>query len=105
MLVEHTNPCSLGIGNLYLIPGWNQIDDARWDALVTSKKWGKAIKGYIKEEVINLKDNREKLTIAIVEKTFDPNLLSSWSADEKNKGPLRGAIRKQIAGLAAEDHI
>ena len=105
MLVEHTKPCSLGIGNLYLIPGWNQIDDVRWDAVVESKKWGRAVKGLIKDGIISLKDNREKLTIAIVEQTFDLDLLSSWLADTSNKGPLRGAIRKQLKGMEAEDHI
>lgn len=105
MLVEHTNPCSLGIGNLYFIPGWQEVDDGRWDALVKSKKWGKAIEGYLKEGILKLKDKREKLTIATVEKTYDLDLLSAWLADEANKGRLRGAIRTQLKAMDAEDHI
>ncbi len=105
MLVEHTNPCSLGIGKLHLIPGWQTVDNARWDAVVSSKQWGKAVKGYIAEKVINIKDEREKLTVAIVEKTFDLDLLTTWKADSGNKGPLKHAIKKQLQAMEVEDHI
>jgi len=106
MLVEHTTPCARSIGNLYLIPGFNLVDDKRWDHLTAKgSKWAKPIAGLIKEGILKIEDARKKLTIAMVEKTYDVTLLESWEADASNKGPLRGAIKKQLKAMEVEDVI
>jgi hypothetical protein len=104
MLVENTQPCARSIGTLILIPGFNQIDDARWDGVLASK-FGKPIKGLLKDGILKTQDAREKLTIATVEKTYEPNLLNQWLADASHKGPLRGALRKQLQAIEVEDSL
>ncbi len=104
MLVENTQPCARSIGSLILIPGFNQIDDIRWDGLMGSK-FGGPVKGLLKEGVLKCLDAREKLTIATVEKTYEPNLLNEWLADTSHKGPLRGALRKQLQAIEVEDSL
>lgn len=94
MLVEHTKPQSRTLGDIHLLPGFNKIEDTVWDELVKSKKWCKPIKGLIADGIIKVDDVRKKITIAIVEKTYDVGLLNEWLG--KAKGPLKGAITKQI---------
>jgi hypothetical protein len=104
MLVENTQPCARSIGSIILIPGFNQIDDARWDGLMSSS-FGGPVKGLLKDGILNSQDAREKLTIAVVEKTYEPNLLNEWLADSSHKGPLRGALRKQLQAVEVEDSL
>jgi len=99
MLVEHTRPQSRFIGDIHLIPGFNKIPDADWDAVANSPKWARPIKGLIEEGIIKVDDARKKITIAMVEKTYNVDLLNEWY--EKAKGPLKGAITKQIAIMEA----
>jgi len=94
MLVEHTKPQSRTIGELHVLPGMNQVSDELWDKLSKSGKWAKPIKGLITDGVLIVLDPRKKLTVALVEKTYNVALLNEWS--ETAKGPLLGAIRKQI---------
>lgn len=94
MLIEHTEPKSRTLGPIHLIPGFNKVDDKEWDALVNSAKWGKPIKGLISDGIIKVDDVRKKITIDMVKKTFNVDLLNGWL--EKAKGPLKGAITKQI---------
>lgn len=106
MLVENTEPRARSIGkNLILIPGVNQVDTDKWDELVKSPQWGKPIAGLEKRGILVINDPRKKITIKMIESTYDPNLLSQWLADPKNSGPLRGAIRKQLKALEVEEAI
>ena len=98
MLVENTEPKSRMIGPLHLIPGFNKIDDKEWDKLAQSSKWAKPIKGLIDFGLIKVDDVRKKITIDMVKKTYDVELLNTWL--EKAKGPLKGAITKQIELMA-----
>lgn len=103
MLVEHTKPCALTIGPLMLIPGFNQIDDARWDNVSKDPKWKRPIEIHIKAGTLNLQDSRKKLTVDVVEKTYDVDLLEDWLANPEHKGPLRGAIKKQLKAMEIEE--
>jgi hypothetical protein len=105
MLIEYTEAKSRSIGNLYLMPGINQVDDKRWDYLTKESNFRNPIKGMINQGLLVVTDDREKITIAMVEKTYDTELLSEWLANPKNKGPLRGAIRKQLQVLEVEEAI
>jgi len=99
MLIEHTRPQSRTIGAIELIPGYNKIDDKVWDAVANSPKWKKPIAGLVKDGIIKLDDVRKKITIAMVEKTYKVELLEEWLV--KAKGPLKGAITKQIELIEA----
>ena len=105
MLIENTEPRARSISNVYLMPGINSISDKRWDWLTNSNKWKNPIKGLIEHGILKVTDAKEKLTIQIVEKTYNGDILSEWLADAKNKGPLRGAIRKQMKLLEFEEAI
>jgi len=105
MLVEYTEPRSRSIGSLYLMPGINQVDDKRWDFITKESLFRNPVKMMINGGLLVVTDDREKLTIAMVEKTYDIELLSEWLANPKNKGPLRGAIRKQMQVLEVEEAI
>ena len=98
MLIENMEPRARSIGSIYLMPGINHVDDKKWDHVMKSG-FEKPVKGLINDRILTVTDNREKLTIEMVKKTYDPILLEEWAADPKNKGPLRGAIRKQIKDL------
>ena len=103
MLVENTEPRARSIGSLILIPGYNKIEDSEWDQLIKQPIWKAPIEGLIKQKIITVKDDREKLTMSTVEKTYDIDLLETWLADSDNKGPLRGAIKKQLKAMEIED--
>jgi hypothetical protein len=94
MLIEHTKPQSRTIGDIHLIPGFKKIEDKKWDDLIKNPKWTRPVKGLIAEGIIKVDDVRKKITIAMVEKTFNVDLLNEWLV--KAKGPLKGAITKQI---------
>ena len=104
MLVENTQPCARSIGSLILIPGFNQIDDARWEGLM-STRFGGPVKGLLESGILKCQDAKAKLTIAVVERTYEPNLLNEWLADTSHKGPLRGALRKQLQAIEVEDSL
>ncbi len=103
MFVEHVNPNTRSVGGINLLPGINRIPDKQWDELAKSQKWAKPIKGLIEDGIIIVKDAREKITVALVNKTFDPELLDEWM--ETAKGPLLGAIRKQLEALKIEEEL
>lgn len=95
MLIDNREPRARSIGNLYLMPGVNLVDPKRWQRLM-EKGFQKSVDGLINSEILVITDEKAKLTIEMVQKTFDVELLRDWEADPKHKGPLRGAIRKQI---------
>ena len=99
MLVKNSQPCARAIGNLVLVPGWNKVPDERWDVLAKSKQWAKPIKGLVEDGILELTDSREKLTIEIVKQTNDVDMLEAWLSDPAHKGPLKGAIKKQLAKM------
>jgi len=99
MLVENIRMAPRSIGDLILIPGYNQVSDVRWDTISTSDKWKKAVDALIESGQIVVSDTRKKLTIAVVQKTYDEDLLKSWEEDSAHKGPLKGAIKEQLIAL------
>jgi hypothetical protein len=101
MLVEYSEPRSLAIGKLYLIPGVNKIDDKVWEGVATDKKWKRPVEGMIKEGTLKLIDGRQRVSAELVAKTFDLDLLEEWL--QKAKGPIKVKIKKQIKALEIED--
>lgn len=95
MLVKNNEPRARAIGNIYLIPGINHVDDARWEHALKIG-YQKAVDGMINESVIEVTDEKQKLTIEMVRNTYEINLLEEWLANPKHKGPLKGALKKQL---------
>jgi len=104
MLIEHTKPCSRFIGSLHLIPGINKVDDKRWDEMTKKGSiWSDPIKDLIALEVLKVSDPRTRPTVALVEKTYDVDLLEEWLVEAK--GPLKGALKKQIKAMEIEEGL
>lgn len=106
MLVENMEPRAVGIGSLILMPGINKVDDKRWQHIMANG-FRKPVDGMINNGLLKVTDAKAKLTIEIVKNTYDIGLLEEWLADPANKGPLKGAIKKQLKemdldGLAGE---
>lgn len=101
MLVENKEAKARSIGKIYLLPGINDVNDLKWKRHAEGK-WKGPIAGLIEDEVIVVHDVTKKLTVEIVKKTYDRALLEEWALEPKNKGPLRGAINKQLKLMAVE---
>jgi len=83
--------------------GVNKFEDKVWDELSKSKDWAKPIKGLIADKVLVVIDHRKKVTIDLVNKTYNVDLLNEWLVGAK--GPLKGAISKQLDALDLEKDL
>lgn len=99
MLVENHQPNSRQIGTLYLIPGVNRLDKKDWDIQMKGG-YKRSVDMLIETGVLSIQDET-KVTQALVAKTYDPEVLEDWLAD--SKGPLKGAIKKQLKTLEVEE--
>jgi hypothetical protein len=99
MLIKNTFERNKAIGDLYLIPGVNQVDEKRWANLLKGK-FGKPIRGLLEDgelEILNDGSDDGKITIKMIKETYDIDLLNEWLDDAK--GRIKGAINKQIEML------
>ena len=105
-LVENTQPNTRAIGTLYLSPGINEVDQKLWESL-KAKTYRTGIQKLLDKGILKVRGGAEKITVAIVEKTYDVKTLESMLDDAR--GPLKGAIRKQIKMITesepAEDEV
>jgi hypothetical protein len=99
MLVENTEPCHRSIGHIYIQPGCNTVKDSVWEKLMDNG-YRKSVGGLIEAGILIVHESL-KPTQALVAKTYDLDLLEDWLTEAK--GPLKGAIKKQIAILSTED--
>lgn len=96
MLVENTQPNTRAIGKVYLGPGITDVETKTWEGL-KSQGFDGPIKELIRDGVIKVHAADTKVTIAMVEKTYEVPTLRGWL--QEAKGPLKGAIKKQIATI------
>lgn len=101
MLVENKEAKARSMGKIYLLPGVNDVNDVKWKRHAEGK-WKGPIEGLIEDGTIVVHDASKKLTVEIVKKTYDAALLEEWALEPKNKGPLRGAINKQLKLVSIE---
>lgn len=101
MLIENTRPCHVSFRQLHLQPGCNSVNEKAWEGL-SKIGYEKAIKGMVEEGHLVIHDN-EKPSIALVAKTYDIPLLEEWLTTAK--GPLKGAIKKQLAIFQDEERV
>lgn len=90
MFVENTQPNTRSVGSVVLGPGMNKVDPKEWE----KARHSYVVDPLIDEGVLKIHGGREKITVALVEKTYDVPTLENMLEDAK--GPLKGAIRKQI---------
>lgn len=98
LLVEWNRPCSVGIGALKLNPGINEVEKAKWEQAANSG-YERALKVYQEEGDIKIHTS-DKPTIAIVNKTYNIDILEDWLVEAK--GPLKGAIKTQLKLMNTE---
>ena len=98
LLIEWNRPCSVGIGEVKLGPGINQVKPFDWEKTL-KKGYEKQIKAYQDSGDMVIHD-AEKPSQAVISKTYDIDLLESWL--EEAKGPLKGAVRNQIKSIKDE---
>ncbi len=101
-LVENTQPNTRAIGTLYLAPGINEVDQKLWEGL-KAKTYKTGIQKLLDREILKIRGGTEKLTVALVEKTYDVKTLESML--DSARGPLKGAIRKQIKMITETEPV
>lgn len=102
MLLKNNEARCLGLSDsIHLMPGVNKIKDSLWiKATKEGSKFKRGIEGKISQgsvEIVQDVDSSEKpakVTIKLVEQTYDSRILNEWLEDAK--GPLKGAIRAQL---------
>lgn len=99
MYIENTQANTRAIGGLYLGPGVNEVAEMEWELLKT-KGFGGPIEKLINQGVLKVMGAASKVTIALVEKTYKIEVLEKWLVSAR--GPLKGAIKKQIELVAVE---
>ena len=98
MLIENTEPCARQVGEIYLIPGVNQIDKKEWERHLDNG-YKRSIDKLLNVGILRIEPD-EKVTIALVKKTYKVDILEEWLSEAK--GPLKGAIKKQIDMMTEE---
>ena len=99
MLVENTVAGTRQIGNLYLMPGINEVDEKQWKSLLANGYKG-PVEGLIEDGILVVPDDTT-ITAALVKKTYDIAVLENWLPDAK--GALKRAINKQITLMTQDD--
>lgn len=102
IIVKNNEARNTSIGNLHLIPGVNEVDSDKWDALMATG-YKRAIAGMVEDGLIDLidGDSVDKITISLVKETYLQDTLDRWL--ETAKGPLKGAIKKQMKLISIEE--
>ena len=99
MLVENTQSNHRKIGKIILGPGINEVDKRIWDEAMRNG-YERSVRNLVDKGILDIKGD-ERLTIALVKNTYDVHLMRTWLEDAK--GPLKGAIKKQIASIIGDE--
>ena len=97
MLVQYTQENIHGIGKVVLKPGLNDIPNSTIKAFTAGEKkvWDRRKSEGLIVEV----KTKSAVTVKMVKETSDLALLKTWEIDTDLKGPVKGAIRKQILAI------
>jgi len=85
------------MGGIRFTPGVNEVDEKKLRALTPALK--ASYKRKLSEGVLVELEKKTSLTAKMVRETADLTLLHSWEADKTIKGPIKTAVRKQIAEI------
>ena len=97
MLVKYTQTNIRGIGKVTLKPGMNEVSPKAVKEFTDRHKavW----KRLLEEGTIVKVVSKSSVTVKMVKETSDLALLKEWEKDSALKGPVKGAVRKQIAEI------
>jgi hypothetical protein len=101
-LVENLQPNSRSIGPIILSPGHNKIDPKLWETTML-RGFKDVVEKLADDKIIRISGEKQKLTVAIVEKTYDVPTLKSML--EEARGPLKGAVKKQLKMITESEEV
>ena len=99
MFIENTQPNTRAIMGLYLGPGVNEVVEMKWEQ-IKAAGYDQSINKLVDAGVLKIMGAAAKVTIALVEKTYKIEILEKWLVGAR--GPLKGAIKKQIGLVKVE---
>ena len=85
------------MGGVRFTPGVNEVDDKKLRAFTPALK--AAYKYMVEEGILVELEKKSSLTAKMVRDTADLALLHAWEQDKAIKGPIKTAVRKQIAEI------
>ena len=97
MLVKYTRTNIHFIGKVILKPGINEVSPKAVKDFNDHHK--AAWKEMLAQGVIEKVQSKSAVTVKMVKETSDLSLLKEWETDSALKGPVKGAVRKQIAEI------
>jgi len=96
MFVENTRPNSLVVGSYVFHGGLTEVDKKAFDSHLKANGLKKSFEDLVEHGHVTVIGGEPKLTKAMVEKTYDLELLKKFKAREDNSSVVKGAIKKQI---------
>jgi len=97
MLVKYTRTNIHFIGKVTLRPGMNEVSPKAVKDFTDREK--SAWKEMLAEGYVEKVESKSAVTVKMVKETSDLSLLKEWETDSALKGPVKGAVRKQIAEI------
>ena len=97
MIFEYTRTNITFVGSVVLMPGMNEVTAAAIKRFTKTEKmaWDR----YLEEGDLREVKSKSNVTVKMVKQTSDLEVLKKWETDAAIKGPVKGAIRKQIAEI------
>lgn len=97
MIFEYARTNITFVGEVTLMPGMNEVTAAAIKRFTKTEKmaWDR----YLEEGDLREIKSKSNVTVKMVKQTSDLEVLKKWETDAAIKGPVKGAIRKQIAEI------
>ena len=97
MIFEYARTNITFVGEVTLMPGMNEVTAAAIKRFTKTEKmaWDR----YLEEGDLRQIKSKSNVTVKMVKQTSDLEVLKKWETDAAIKGPVKGAIRKQIAEI------
>jgi len=96
MFVENTKPNTVVVGKYIFHGGLTEVNKKEFDAHLKSHALKKSFDEMVELELLKVIGGEPKLTKAMVEKTYDMELLEKFKARSDNSSVVKGAIKKQM---------
>lgn len=96
MFIENTQPSSIAMGKYYFHGGLTEVDKKEFEAHLKARSLKKGFDLFVESGRLKVIGGEPKLTKAMVEKTYDLELLAKFKAREDNSAVVKGAIKKQM---------
>jgi len=100
MFIENTQANTRALGEYLFHGGLTKVEKKEFNAHLKKEHLKVPFDKLVEEGVLIVLDDSPKLTKAMIEKTFDLDLLSEYEGYEGLNGVLKGALKKQRELLA-----